>query len=251
MTRHALVVLALLAIAPATARGQTPTGAAPDDSLASAVAVAAKTAQPAEQPALLTYANRRIVEFRASVLSRTPAARAAAVVTTLNRLVDQAPNGRVASRAYSGGILMVIDDHPVFVVYAADVDPLTGESLDSKAAGAAASLQTAFTEAVVLRNPFKLLRAASVALAATVLYVAALWLLVRLDRRVAARMSLAAERHLRRFPGAEIIAGVAQAPMLVRRAFTLGGILLGLLVTYSWLGIVFRRFPYTRPWGES
>jgi small-conductance mechanosensitive channel len=32
---------------------------------------------------------------------------------------------------------------------------------------------------------------------------------------------------------------------------TLIGVLIGLFLTYSWLTIVLRRFPYTRPWGES
>ena len=38
---------------------------------------------------------------------------------------------------------------------------------------------------------------------------------------------------------------------MVRRLLTLVGVTLALLLTYSWLTIVLRRFPYTRPWGET
>jgi small-conductance mechanosensitive channel len=37
----------------------------------------------------------------------------------------------------------------------------------------------------------------------------------------------------------------------VQRLLTIVGVALALLLTYSWLTIVLRRFPYTRPWGET
>ena len=41
----------------------------------------------------------------------------------------------------------------------------------------------------------------------------------------------------------------AGAMMLITRprVLTIIGVLIGLLLTYSWLAIVLRRFPYTRP----
>ena len=47
-----------------------------DDSMAAAIASAARSAQRTDEPATLMFANRPVVVFRATVLSRTPAARA-------------------------------------------------------------------------------------------------------------------------------------------------------------------------------
>jgi small-conductance mechanosensitive channel len=43
----------------------------------------------------------------------------------------------------------------------------------------------------------------------------------------------------------------AHAPLLVQRLVRIAGGALALLFTYSWVTIVLRRFPYTRPWGET
>ncbi len=43
----------------------------------------------------------------------------------------------------------------------------------------------------------------------------------------------------------------SKAPEIVLGAITFVAGLLGLFFTYSWLTFVLRRFPYTRPWGES
>jgi small-conductance mechanosensitive channel len=234
------------------ARGQTAAaGQSQADVVGEAVALAAKTARVAEQPALFTYANRPIVLLRANVLSRAPAGRAAAAVELLDRFVEQGAAGRVTTRTFADGILVAIDGQPVVVVFNADVDPLSGEQLQTKASDAAARLQTAFAEAVELRTPSRLVRSVLLALGASVLYAAALWVLVRLDRRVAARVSNAAERQLKKHAAGHAILGVADAPAFVRRAFTLGGVLLGLVFTYIWLSAMLRQFPYTRPWGES
>ena len=36
-----------------------------------------------------------------------------------------------------------------------------------------------------------------------------------------------------------------------QRAIDVASVLIVLVVGYVWLGIVLRRFPYTRPWGDS
>jgi small-conductance mechanosensitive channel len=248
--RLAVSVLAIGLAAPAAAQ-TAPAGPPSADPFPAAVALGARSARIADEPAPLVYANRAVVQLRATVLSRPPAQRAAAAVERLDQLLEQVPAGRVSTRAYEEAILVLIDDRPVFVLFAADVDALGGEKLEPKAAEAAARLQMAFDEAVELRTPVRLLRGVLLAVGATALYAAALWGLIRLDRRVAARLSSAAERRLLKLPGGEIIVGVAHAPAYVRRALTFGGVLLGLLLTYAWLGAVLRQLPYTRPWGES
>ncbi len=257
MGRARLIVVAVLtgALLPALADAQTPatqpSAAVPPDEIAAAVATAVKTAQVAEQPATLEYANRPIVTLRATVLSRSPSARVGGVVHLLDGLVTTPPAGRVTTHPYDDAVLLRVGGHPVLVVFSADVDLLAGERLDTKAAEAATRLQVAVDESVELHNPSALLKAGLLALAATVVYVLVIWGLIRVHRRASTRVTVAAEKQLRRLPGGEIIVTVAHAPAYVQRALTSLLMLVGLLVTYQWLIFVLRHLPYTRPLGES
>ncbi len=253
LNRLSLAVLAVacVAVTPRPA-AQTPSPSQPDPqgNLTATIAMAAERAEIAEQPATLVFTNRPVMVFRATVMARPPSARAAAAKELLNGLVETTPQGRVIIRQYEQGILVAIADRPVFVVFAADVDPLAGETMESKAAEAAGRLQIAFSEAVELRTPGRVLYAVGFAAAATALYLLLIWGLIRIDRRFAAAAGRAAERRLRGMPVGQIMEHV-QAPMLLRRLLGLLGVAAGLVLTYAWLAAVLRRFPYTRPWGES
>jgi small-conductance mechanosensitive channel len=247
----AIAILAIICSAERAAAQSAQPPASEPDRLAAAITAAAASAAASDTPAVLRYSNRPIVEFRATVVSRTPATRAAGAVDTLDRLASTIPEGRVTTRRYPEAIVVGIDERPVFVLFAADADALRGETLEANAAEAAARLQTAVAERRELRTPARLARALAFVLGATALYAILLALLVRVDRWVTARLSSAAERQLRRLPQAQAIVGVAEAPTYVRRLSTFGGVLLGLALTYAWMSFVLRQFPYTRPWGES
>jgi small-conductance mechanosensitive channel len=248
--RHAVPAIALV-LSAGLALAERAAAQAPADPLAPTMTAAARGAHVSDAPARLRFANREIVVFRATVLSRPPAARAEAVAALLDRVVADSPAGRVNTRAYPEGVVVRIGDAPVFVVMALDVDALAGEDLTTKASQAAAALQVAFDEAVELRTPSRLAPAVAIAVAATAVYLLLLWLLVQLHRAASARVTGIAERRLRTLPGGEVIVGAAHAPAYVRRSIILLSALFGVLLTYSWLTIVLRRFPYTRPWGES
>ena len=247
----AIAILAIIFSAERAAAQTAPPAASDSERLAAAIALAAPRASATDAPAVLRYSNRPIVELRATVVSRPPATRAARAIETLDGLASTIPAGRVTTRRFADAIAIGIDEHPVFVLFAADADVLQGETLEAKSAEAATRLQTAFAERVELRTAARLARALVLVLGATALYAVLLALLIRLDRRFTARLSSAAERQLRRLPQAQVIVGVAEAPAYVRRLSTFGGVLLGLVLTYAWLGFVLRQFPYTRPWGES
>jgi small-conductance mechanosensitive channel len=215
------------------------------------LAAAAQTAVASGQVATLVFANRPIVEFRASVLSRTPAERASAANSVLNRLVDEHPNGLVATSALGDARLVTLDQRVVFAILPQDVDELTHETIDRKASEAVERLQLAFNEAVELRTPPRILRSVLRALGATVLFLAALWLLRRGYRASTRRLGQTAQRQIERLPGSEIIIHASRATKLVARASALAWLILAVLVTDAWLTFVLRQFPYTRPWGES
>ena len=243
------IAAATLALVVLTARahGQTP---AASDSIATAVAAAAAGATTSDPPATLTFANRKIVVLRATVHSRPPSQRASAAADLLGTLVAQTPDAAIATQPYERGIVITVGGRPVFVIFDTDVDPLAGEAMAPKAQEAVARLTTAFGEAGEWRNPRRLLPGILVAIGATILYILLLWILVRVDTRVSAAATRAAERRLKEMPGGELMV-VVRAPILVHRLLTVIGVAIGLLLTYSWLAIVLRRFPYTRPWGES
>lgn len=238
----AAIALALIA---GSASAQTT-----DDPIGAAVAAAAVNAHASDPPATLTFANRKILELRATIAGRPPAVRASQAADTVGRIVEQKPDAQVTMRRYDQGIVLNLGDQPVVVVFAVDADPLAGETMQAKADAAAAKLTVAVREAEELRHPQRLVRGALVALGATILYALAIWMLIRIDIKVASSVHDATERGLKRLPGGEIMV-IARTPHLARRLLTFIGVLIGLLLTYSWLTIVLRRFPYTRPWGES
>jgi small-conductance mechanosensitive channel len=250
----ALVLTGLAAfVLGGAANAQGPGASAPSDpfaALAPTLGLAAESAQVADQPATLEFTNRPIVLLRAEVMRRPPTVRVAGAVELLDRLVELDPQGRVVTRTFDAGVVIGIGSQPVFVLFEADIDPLAGESLAGKSADAAARLDQAFREAVELRTPGRLLSGVAFAFGATVLFLLALWGLIRLDRRLAEAASRATERRLSQMSAGEVMMQV-RAPMIVRRVLGLLGVFFGLLLTYSWLTAVLRRFPYTRPWGES
>jgi small-conductance mechanosensitive channel len=249
-TLPTILLAAFATMFPASVIAQPP--AAPGgDPVAAAVADAARTAVPAEQPAPLVFANRFIVEFRATVLARTPATRATAASDLLGRLIERTPGARATARRFAQGVLITVGEHPAFVIFQADVDPLQDESFPAKADDAVARLQVALDETAELRSPSRLARAGALAASFTVLYVGALWLVLWTDRRAASRLAVSAERRLLRLPGGEALVRAADTGRNIHRLFALISFVAGAALTYAWLTSVLTRFPYTRPWGES
>ena len=244
------MLAAFAAISPVLVTAQPPPASA-GDPVATAVANTARTAVPAEQPAPLIFANRFIVEFRATVLARTPVTRATAASDLLSRLADRMPGARVAAHRYGPAVLVTVGDQPVFAIYEQDVDPLQGEGFPLKAEEAASRLQVALDETHELRTPSRLAKAVALALGFTVLYAGILWLVVWIDRRAASRLAQSAERRLLRLPGGETLVRAADTRANIHRLFALISFVVGAVLTYAWLTSVLNRFPYTRPWGES
>ena len=97
-----------------------------------------------------------------------------------------------------------------------------------------------------------MIRAALWAGGGTLVYVAALWLLVLVARAVTQRMLRIAEdtaEHVR-IGGAELLHR-ERTIRVVRFLLRAGYWAFVLLVTYEWVGFLLGLFPYTRPWGEQ
>jgi len=101
-----------------------------------------------------------------------------------------------------------------------------------------------------MRAPSRMTRAVLLSLAITAVLAGLLWLLRRLDRVVARRFADLTERRLAgKSAGVALVA--SQLVDVGYRAVRIALAATALALVYLWLANVLRRFPYTRPWGES
>ena len=235
--------LALLVVALAVSRGAD---------LAAQAIPAAIRAEPSGEEATLTFFNRPIVVLRARVLGRGPAERAAGAVRALDDLVGEGIAGPVASRATDGVWLISVGTRGVFALTPPDVDEVSGETVEAAAARASARLQQALDEAIEARSPGALLRDGAAAGSVLILGFLGLWVVRR--ARVAATHHIVAiaEKTVARTGLADVdVVRASQLPAVERGLVTALSIVADLVLIYATLGFVLRRFPYTRPWGET
>src|SRR5215831_14305151 len=130
------VVVFAAALALGSARTATAAGAGSTVALASGAA-------PAE-PEELTFENRYIFTFRATVLGSNPAARVQAAQARLEAAPTHIAGDAVATiQAAAGGergFAVRVSEQFVFAVAEADVDPLANETVEKAASAAAARL---------------------------------------------------------------------------------------------------------------
>ncbi len=254
-----VLVVVMAALASSAAAQPAPTGA---DAAAQQVPTAAETALAAAAvepddaaagpPATFTYANRPIVQFRAPFLGRPPAERAVAAKLALDRLVDAGTMGPVETRAVGTLIVVRVGGRDIFAIVSSDVDALAGGTLTETAALAVSRLRTALNEVRELRRPRQLLVAVLQVLLVTAALIAVIWLLRRARIAASRRWGDAAGRRLQAsaIGDVEFVRSTRIIEFLQRiiRFLTWA---LGLVFAYAWLTFSLRRFPYTRPWGES
>jgi small-conductance mechanosensitive channel len=251
----AALVLAGLAWVPVFAQLQAPpAGAAPAGTeqqtrLASGIV----SRVPDDQFAQLSFANRYIITFRASVVPRDPAERAAGARRALERLTGAGLAGPVGSRPLLGASILTVAGQDVFAILPEDVDEAADETLEQLTAATIARVQLALKEAAEARAPALLAWGLAKSLAVTVLLAVLLWLVARLYRLAVGRLMERAEARVARSR-----VGGATALMRATRLFDLARGLVRLAIAatvafliYAWLTFVLQRFPLTRPWGEA
>ena len=214
--------------------------------------LSAQTAEPSGQAVPLVFFNRPIVVLRARVVGRGPAERAEGARHTLDDLVSRGITGPVELRTFEAGTLITVGSRGVLALTPPDVDELAGETVDGAAAQASARMQTALNEAAEAHAPGRLIEACVVAAAVVLLALLALWGIERARRVIAAKLVNVAEQTIARSGIADVTALRASRVLDVERwLITATAVILDVLVIYATVGFVLRRFPYTRPWGES
>jgi small-conductance mechanosensitive channel len=208
--------------------------------------------EPSGEAVTLTFFNRPIAVLRARVLGNGPAQRAAGAGRILNDLASQGVSGPVETRPIEGGILLLVASRVVFGLAPPDIDELSGETLEGASAQAVARLRQALEEAREARTPGLLLRALALSMAALAAGVLAWWGIGR-SRRAATRrlVDLSAQAVARTGVASAEALRAARSFGIERRLVNGLALLLHLLILYIVITFVLRRFPYTRPWGES
>ena len=215
-----------------------------------AIANLIASAQP-DTPVPLTVANRTITELRAGILGRSSADRAAAAAALITAIAADGQHHVASSRELATAAVISVDGRDVFAIVPADANELVSESVAGKAAAAVTRLQLALDELAESRRPQLLLWGVGQAVAVTVVFALLLLLLVRVNRGATAAVGRATERQLARLISGEELVRRTNILRYVRRSISLLLLLLAIGVGYLWFTFVLRRFPYTRPWGES
>ena len=209
-------------------------------------------AEPSDQSATVSFFNRPIVVLRARVLGRSPAERAEAARRAIDDLVERGITRPVERQSFDGGWLITVASRGVLALTPPDVDELSGETVDDAAARTAGRLQRALDEAVEARTPAALVRAGAAAAAVLALGLLALWGVARVRQAVGHRIVAIAEHTVARTGLADVdTVRASELPVVERRAVTVLAVVIDLVVIYATVSFVLRRFPYTRPWGES
>ena len=208
--------------------------------------------EPASETATVMLSNRPIAVLRARVMGRSPAERASAAARALEDMVDQRVDGPVEVRTFEAGRIISFGTRPVLVLTPLDVDEAAGETLDGAAEATVARIKVALAEAVEARTPTLLAWAALQSL--LVLGLAAILLLavIRGHHRIARRLIATAERQVSRVGAGQLEVLRASRLFEFWRTFvSIVALALSVVIVYSAVTFTLRRFPYTRPWGES
>ena len=201
--------------------------------------------------ATLMYFNRPIMTFRSALMGVSAADRASRAQARIEAQLAAPGPFVVAEKREPAGILVQINGATSFIVTAEDVDRLEQEPIELAASRAADALRLAIRENNESGNIDAMLRAAGLAVAATLLLALATWALLRLRDWGRRRLLAASHHHARRLQlgGVQVLRRERMAAV-VDGALTATFWLLVMLLVVEWLGYVLTRFPFTRPWGE-
>ena len=244
----AAAIASSVLVSSAALRAQTP----PPQGSPRAPLSEAIRAEPAGHEATLVFFNRPIVVLRARVLGRAPDERVVSAWHVLEELTDNGSTGPVEWRPFSDGALISVASRNVLALTSADIDELAGESIAEVARQTVSRLEQALDEAAEARAPRALLRSAVLAALALTIGAIVLMAIGRARRIAAARLVEIAEKSLERSGIADLDSLRASRLLEFERGIvTTVALAAELVVVYTTVTFVLRRFPYTRPWGES
>jgi len=204
----------------------------------------------ADEEASLRVWNRHVVELRARLGDLDPLERVELADKRIRALPDSLLTEDVWTEiAQIRGvdlILVGVKDHVLLALRQEDLDPTSRQTLDELGVQVAGHIQEVLQARAEQRHWPAILRGAGLSLAATLIFVLLLWGIVRLRTRLALALSRNLERRKVQLSGFDLEPYLRN---LVRGTVALVSWILILPVVYLWMTFVFKRFPFTRPWG--
>jgi small-conductance mechanosensitive channel len=201
--------------------------------------------------ATLRIGSRDVIQFRGSLGAASASERASTAARRIGVAIDATADS-VSLRPASGGILVLLDGNPMFVVTTSDADSVGGGSVAATAAIAARQLRLAVREVEQSTNLTSILVALALVLVGTALFVLAIRLLITGRRRLAARLGRVTAEAL---PQLSIRGFTLLRPSQVLAAARVSLIVLtwglGLIAGYLYLTFVLTQLPWTRTWGQA
>lgn len=208
----------------------------------------------AEAPASaeLKIANRSVAVFRSTLLGEAPESRVKRARAVITDALDENDEPRVSIDAVQDNYLVLIGAKRAFIVAPGDVDSVEFESVRQAAEAAADKLRQVVAETREARSLQLMGRALLAVAVATAIYLALLWGMGYLRRRLLGKLPEVMHRHTQalKVGRVQVIDANYLYPLVSRLLEGLRWVVV-LLLSYEWLGFVLSRFPYTRPWGES
>ena len=216
------------------------------------VAQPVDTTSPARQSVPVVLANRTVIVLRGPIAGYSAQERASSVQQRIRAILDSDKSPAVSTEDTEDGTQVLLGGKLAFLVTRIDIDPQLGETTRNVAREAGRRLERAVTEYREEHTLEYLLVHTVWAALATGIYVALLWLLIRVSRWAGHRFALMAGARAEKVH----VHGVSlldpqQVRWIARRLFVVLAWLVALVATYSWLTFVLTQFPYTRPWGEQ
>ena len=219
---------------------------------APAQAAAQAASAPAADEAVVTVFERPVAVFRAPFLGVPPAGRAARTQNAIRELLARGGPGVVTVQPEPQGNVVMIDGALALVLIPQDVDAMRRETLEGATQASVAALTRAVAETREARDRGQLLRALGFSALGTVLFLLAIWGVVRARHALSARTGRLLEHAADR-------ARLAQQPLWeATRLHAFGNWLvravswfLLAMLSYQWVVFLLRQFPATRVRGEQ
>jgi small-conductance mechanosensitive channel len=205
-----------------------------------------------EAPVALKVANRSITVFRATLLSESPAVRAARAHAVITEVLEHSENLQVSVQPVQLSYMVLLGGRRSFFISPKDVDPLLHESVAAAANTAADNLRQVVAETQESHNLRFMLKALGYSGLATLVFVLLLRAIYYLRGKLLSALPGLMQRQAKvlKVGSTQVIDSHQLYPLVSRVLHALRWLVM-LLLGFEWLSFVLSRFPYTRPWGEN
>jgi len=196
--------------------------------------------------------NREIIVFRGTLFGAGPEERARRARQRFEALPVSAGAASVHVRPASlgnvSGTVVASGDQLLFAVLPEDADRLHGETHTQLAERAAQRVREVLAARAAHRKPGEMLYRAALSIVATLVLLAAFWAVAATRRALLAAIGRLHERHLQPIWGTDVGRHVLGLEIGLVKLLSW---VVGLMLSYAWLGFVLTQFPYTAPWGHQ